>query len=172
MSSFSKTLAPGFPRRVDGRAAADRRRRSRSPGAAADLCSGALDQRIVTRLWKRGSLSARLPTLRSYYQCQTARDMEQALTRELGDLVAWPQPKGGFFLWASFAERGRYRRADDRSRRAHGVVYVARQRVLRRWPSQSVCAARVLQRRRTSGSKKASAVWPGRPRTRDRLCCG
>ena len=28
--------------------------------------------------------------------------MELALRRELGDLVTWPEPKGGFFLWASF----------------------------------------------------------------------
>ena len=27
--------------------------------------------------------------------------MEQALRAELGDLLAWPAPKGGFFLWAT-----------------------------------------------------------------------
>ena len=30
--------------------------------------------------------------------------MEQALRRELGGLVSWPAPKGGFFLWASFPD--------------------------------------------------------------------
>jgi DNA-binding transcriptional MocR family regulator len=30
--------------------------------------------------------------------------MEQALRRELPGLVTWPEPKGGFFLWASFGE--------------------------------------------------------------------
>ena len=67
---------------------------------AADLCTGALDQRIVYDVWKRGVIAARLPALRTYYQ-EKRRVMEQALRRELGDLVSWPEPKGGFFLWAS-----------------------------------------------------------------------
>jgi 2-aminoadipate transaminase len=122
MSSFSKTLAPGF--RVAWMAAPPPiAAKIEVAKQAADLCSGALDQRIVYELWKRGSLSARLPTLRSYYQAKR-RVMEQALTRELGDLVAWPQPKGGFFLWASFAEEVDTDALLDRAV-AHGVVYVA-----------------------------------------------
>ena len=30
--------------------------------------------------------------------------MEQALTRELGDLVSWTTPKGGFFIWIALPE--------------------------------------------------------------------
>jgi hypothetical protein len=41
----------------------------------------------------------------TYYQAKRCV-MERALGRELGDLVSWPQPKGGFFLWASFASEG------------------------------------------------------------------
>src|SRR6185295_17443872 len=90
---------------------------------AADLCTGALDQRIVYELWKRGTLSARLPMLRRYYQAKR-RVMEQALVRELGSLVSWSQPKGGFFLWASFAGETDTDALLDRAV-AHGVVYVA-----------------------------------------------
>jgi DNA-binding transcriptional MocR family regulator len=103
LSSFSKTVAPGF--RVAWIAA---------PAAivvklevakqAADLCTGALDQRIVYEVWKRGVIEARLPALRTHYQ-EKRGVMERALRRELGDLVTWPAPKGGFFLWAAFPER-------------------------------------------------------------------
>ena len=50
--------------------------------------------------------------------------MERALQRELGDLVTWPEPKGGFFLWASLPEGVN---ADALLERAiaRGVVYVA-----------------------------------------------
>src|SRR5437660_2057936 len=67
---------------------------------AADLCTGALDQRVIYHGLTRGVIAARLPALRTYYQ-EKRRVMEQALRRELGDLVSWPEPKGGFFLWAS-----------------------------------------------------------------------
>src|SRR3954468_24883626 len=102
LSSFSKTVAPGF--RVAWIAA---------PAAAiakleiakqsADLCSGGLDQRMVAEMWRRGSLAARLPLLRATYQRKRTA-MEQALRRELPAEVSWPEPKGGFFLWASFTE--------------------------------------------------------------------
>jgi len=128
MSSFSKTLAPGF--RVAWIAApAPIAAKIEVAKQAADLCTGALDQRIVYELWKRGTLAARLPMLRGYYQAKR-RVMEQALRRELGGLVSWPEPKGGFFLWASFAgPAGRPERIDtdallDRAV-ANRVVYVA-----------------------------------------------
>ena len=122
MSSFSKTLAPGF--RVAWMAAPPPiAAKIEVAKQAADLCTGALDQRIVYELWKRGTLSARLPMLRSYYQAKR-RVMEQALTRELGDLVSWPQPKGGFFLWASFNDSLDTDALLDCAV-AHGVVYVA-----------------------------------------------
>lgn len=122
MSSMSKTLAPGF--RVAWIAAP-------SPIAAkievakqaADLCTGALDQRIVFELWNQGTLAARLPMLRGYYQAKR-HVMEQALRRELGDLVTWPEPRGGFFLWASCAGGIDTDALLDRAV-AHRVVYVA-----------------------------------------------
>jgi 2-aminoadipate transaminase len=102
LSSFSKTLAPGF--RVAWMVAAPPiSAKIEVAKQAADLCSGTLDQRIVFEMWQRGTLAARLPALREYYQAKR-RVMEQALRRELGDLVSWPTPKGGFFLWASFGD--------------------------------------------------------------------
>ena len=99
LSSFSKTLAPGF--RVAWVVA---------PGPlvarldvakqAADLCTGALDQRIVFEAWKRGVLAARLPGLRTHYRDKKTA-MESAMRQHLGDVVAWQEPRGGFFLWVA-----------------------------------------------------------------------
>src|SRR5205085_6452497 len=103
LSSFSKTVAPGF--RVAWIAAPPAiAAKLEVAKQAADLCTGALDQRIVYEVWKRGVIAATLPRLRACYQ-EKRRVMEQALRRELGALVSWPEPKGGFFLWASFDER-------------------------------------------------------------------
>ena len=99
LSSFSKTLAPGF--RVAWIVAAGPIvEKLEVIKQSTDLCTGALDQRIVHRMWANGVLAARLPGLRSFYQ-HKRRVMEQALRRELGDLISWSEPKGGFFLWAT-----------------------------------------------------------------------
>jgi 2-aminoadipate transaminase len=102
LSSFSKTVAPGFrvawiaaPQPIVAKVEVAKQ--------AADLCTGGLDQRIVYEVWKRGVIAARLPALRAYYQHKRSV-MEQALRRELGTLVSWPEPRGGFFLWAAFPE--------------------------------------------------------------------
>lgn len=121
MSSFSKTLAPGLrvawitaPEPIVAKVEVAKQ--------AADLCTGTLDQRIVHDMWSSGILNARLPLLRGHYQ-EKRRVMEQALRRELGDRVSWPEPKGGFFLWASFDGVD----ADDLLERAvaHRVIFVA-----------------------------------------------
>jgi 2-aminoadipate transaminase len=122
MTSFSKTVAPGF--RVAWIAAPPAiAAKLEVAKQAADLCTGALDQRIVYDVWKRGIIAARLPGLRTRYQ-EKRRVMEEALRRELGNLASWPQPKGGFFLWVSFDDRIN---ADALLQRAidHRVVYVA-----------------------------------------------
>src|SRR5205085_8415283 len=86
LSSFSKTVAPGF--RVAWIAAPPAiAAKIEVAKQAADLCTGALDQRIVYEVWKRGILAARLPKLRTYYE-HKRRAMEQALTRELGGVVS------------------------------------------------------------------------------------
>ena len=122
LSSFSKTLAPGY--RVAWIAAP-------SPLAvkfemakqAEDLLTGSLDQRIIFEACRRGLLDRQLPLLRRHYQHK--RDvMERALERELKDVVSWPEPKGGFFLWLTLPTpidaEAMIPRAVE-----HGVIYVA-----------------------------------------------
>jgi 2-aminoadipate transaminase len=122
MSSFSKTLAPGF--RVAWIAAPPAvTAKLEVAKQAADLCTGPLDQRIVFEAWRRGTLNARLPTLRRAYR--EKRDvMEAALRRELGDAARWVQPRGGFFLWTEFPE-GLDTESLLARALAHKVVYVA-----------------------------------------------
>ena len=120
LSSFSKTLAPGF--RVAWIAA--------SPAIAVklemakqaeDLLTGSLDQRMVYEACRRGVLDRQLPILRRHYAHK--RDvMQAALQRELRG-ATWPTPKGGFFLWVALppeidASAMIYRAIE------HGVIYV------------------------------------------------
>ena len=70
---------------------------------SADLMTGSLDQRVVHEAVRRGALDRLAPTLRDLYRRK--RDvMEKALHAELGDLLQWRAPKGGFFLWATLPE--------------------------------------------------------------------
>jgi 2-aminoadipate transaminase len=102
LSSFSKTLAPGF--RVAWMVAPDElAAKFEVAKQAEDLCSGALDQRVVWQAITRGVLAAQGPRLRALYQRKRAV-MEHALRRELGDVVHWPEPRGGFFIWATLPE--------------------------------------------------------------------
>jgi 2-aminoadipate transaminase len=101
LSSFSKTVAPGF--RVAWATGAEPLiARLEIAKQSADLCTGGLDQRLVCEMWRRGALASGLPALRKAYQTKR-RVMEEALHHALGDLVSWPEPKGGFFLWASLS---------------------------------------------------------------------
>ena len=101
LSSFSKTLAPGF--RVAWIAApAPLAARIELAKQASDLCTGALDQRIVFEACRRGVLARQLPRLRDYYR--EKRDvMSASLARHLSGRVTWIPPRGGFFLWARLA---------------------------------------------------------------------
>src|SRR5438552_10575453 len=122
MSSFSKTVAPGFrvawivaPPAIAAKLEVAKQ--------AADLCTGGLDQRIVFETWKRGAIASRLPALRRHYQ-EKRSVMEAALARELDGLVSWTRPRGGFFLWASLGDRVNTDALLERAI-AHRVVYVA-----------------------------------------------
>ena len=122
LSSFSKTLAPGY--RVAWIAApAPLAAKFEMAKQAEDLLTGSLDQRIVYEACRRGILDRQLPRLRKHYAHK--RDvMEHALRRELPDLVSWPEPKGGFFLWLTLPDAID---ADAMIPRAveQGVIYVA-----------------------------------------------
>jgi 2-aminoadipate transaminase len=122
LSSFSKTLAPGF--RVAWIAAAPAlTAKFEMAKQAGDLLTGSLDQRFIYEACRRGVLERQLPMLRAHYARK--RDvMEAALGRELGASVTWPKPKGGFFLWLTLPPEID---ADAMIPRAveHGVIYVA-----------------------------------------------
>jgi DNA-binding transcriptional MocR family regulator len=121
LSSFSKTLAPGW-RVAWISAPAPVAAKLELAKQAGDLCSGGFDQRVVYEAWRKGILSGHLPALRAHYQAK--RDtMSRALERMLAGQVTWDPPRGGFFLWV--------RLPDDLDAeqllgvaRARGVIYV------------------------------------------------
>jgi 2-aminoadipate transaminase len=122
LSSFSKTLAPGY--RVAWIDAPEPlAAKFELAKQAADLCSGAMDQRMIYEACRRGLLERQLPILRSYYQAK--RDvMVEALREQFGGKVTWPAPRGGFFLWATLPEGIDADAMIERSVQ-HGVIYVA-----------------------------------------------
>lgn len=102
LSTFSKTLAPGF--RVGWMVAPPPLiERFDTAKQSVDLTSGILDQRVVLEAVRRGLLEELAPKLRAHYQ-HKRQVMESALHRELGNRLTWPAPKGGFFLWATLPE--------------------------------------------------------------------
>jgi len=115
LSSFSKTLAPGF--RVAWFAGPEPLlSKLEFAKQAADLCTGGLDQRIVHAACRRGVLAAHLPHLRAHYQRKRDVDERGAPPRtSLAGQVEWAAPRGGFFLWLSLREPLRKRRAVARS---------------------------------------------------------
>ena len=122
LSSFSKTLAPGF-RVAWMDAPAPLATKFEFAKQAEDLSSGVFDQRIVYEACRRGIVDRQLPMLRAHYQHK--RDvMVEALTDAFGNTIAWPDPRGGFFLWATLPPpldaNTLLTRAIER-----GVVYVA-----------------------------------------------
>jgi 2-aminoadipate transaminase len=122
LSSFSKTLAPGF-RVAWASAAGAVATKLELAKQAEDLCSGGLDQRIVYEACRRGVLATQLPRLRTHYQHK--RDvMAAALRRTLAAHVSWPDPRGGFFLWARLAAPLRSETLMPLAQ-ARGVIYVA-----------------------------------------------
>jgi 2-aminoadipate transaminase len=99
LSSFSKTLAPGY-RVAWMDAPAPLAAKFEIAKQASDLCTGGLDQRVVHEACRRGILERQLPRLRSHYQ-EKHDVMVSALREEFGDAVTWPDARGGFFLWAT-----------------------------------------------------------------------
>ena len=122
LSSFSKTLAPGFrtawivaPEPLAAKLDVAKQ--------AADLCTGALDQRIVYEAWKRGVLASRLSGLRAHYRDKKDA-MERAMREQMGGLATWQEPRGGFFLWVALPAHLSGEALLERATREK-VVYVA-----------------------------------------------
>ncbi len=122
VSSFSKTLTPGF-RTAWIVAAPVLTAKVEVAKQAADICTSELDQRIVHEAIGRGVLARQVPLLRRYYQHKRTV-MEGALREHLSGWVSWPTPKGGFFLWldlpAGMNCHSLLRRSTD-----NGVIFVA-----------------------------------------------
>lgn len=121
LSSFSKTLAPGFrvgwasgPAAVIGKIELAKQ--------AEDLCTGGFDQRVVYEACRRGMLETHVPTLRDHYQ-QKRDTMVKAIGRTLSDQISWTAPRGGFFLWVALT--GGLAGADVMPfAQARGVIFV------------------------------------------------
>lgn len=122
LSSFSKTLAPGFRVAwIDAPAALGSK--FEMAKQAADLCTGGFDQRMVYEASARGILQRQIPMLRAHYRAK--RDvMVSALSQAFGKDVTWPSPRGGFFLWVSLPQGVDTETMIARAVQ-HGVIYVA-----------------------------------------------
>jgi DNA-binding transcriptional MocR family regulator len=101
LSSFSKTLAPGF-RVAWVVAPAEMIAKFDLAKQAADICAGALDQRVIHQAIHRGVLATQGERLRAHYQ-HKREVMERALAESLGDGMSCTTPRGGFFLWGRLA---------------------------------------------------------------------
>jgi 2-aminoadipate transaminase len=122
LSSFSKTLAPGF-RVAWIDAPSPIAVKMEMAKQAADLCSGVFDQRVVHECGRRGILERQIPLLRRHYADK--RDVMLAAFRNESDTaLTWADPRGGFFLWATLPDELDADRLLDRAVK-HGVVYVA-----------------------------------------------
>src|SRR6188474_1329890 len=121
LSTFSKTLAPGF--RVGWMVAPPSLiERFETAKQSTDLTSGILDQHVVYEAVKRGVVHALAPKLRALYARK--RDvMEQALRARVGDQLSWTSPKGGFFIWAALPPGSSDQVVLERAL-AHGLVFV------------------------------------------------
>lgn len=121
LSTFSKTLAPGF--RVGWMTAAPALiERFETAKQSTDLTSGALDQLVVHEAVRRGLVHALAPKLRALY-ARKRNVMEQSLRTHLGDRLTWSPPKGGFFVWATLPPGSSDHSLLERAL-MHGVVFV------------------------------------------------
>jgi 2-aminoadipate transaminase len=121
LSTFSKTLAPGF--RVGWMVAPPSLiERFETAKQSTDLTSGILDQRLVDEAVRRGVVNRLAPKLRALYRHK--RDvMEQSIRERLGDRLTWPAPCGGFFIWATLPAGDSDLTLLDRALQ-HGLVFV------------------------------------------------
>lgn len=120
LSSFSKTLAPGFRTAwlVAPPVIASKIELAKQ---AIDLCTSGFDQQMVYQACARGVLEAQAPKLRALYQRK--RDVMVKALREAGTSLTWLDPRGGFFLWARLPD-GLHADTLLEQTTAEGVIYV------------------------------------------------
>lgn len=120
LSSFSKTLAPGF-RTAWIVAPAPIAAKIELAKQAIDLCTSGFDQQMVYEATARGVLAAQAPKLRALYQRK--RDVMIDAIHQSESGLSGPDPRGGFFLWARLPEG---LSGDALLTRAteHGVIFV------------------------------------------------
>jgi 2-aminoadipate transaminase len=122
LSSFSKTLTPGF-RTAWISAPVALATRLEMLKQSADLCTAAFDQRMINGVCAPGFLDAHLPRLRAGYRAK--RDvLAGALAAEIGGAIEWSLPRGGFFLWARLPAGVTGQSLLPAALR-HGVIYVS-----------------------------------------------
>lgn len=99
LSSFSKTLAPGFRTAwvVAPEAIVTKFDTAKQAG---DLCTGALDQRVVHQAVIQGVMAEMAPRLRTHYQTKRTA-MQRAIEDELAGIATCAPARGGFFLWTT-----------------------------------------------------------------------
>ena len=122
LSSFSKTLAPGY-RVAWIEAPAPLVAKFELAKQAADLAPARSISGSCTKRAGAACSNGSCPCCAGTYQAK--RDvMVEALREEFGDKVSWPDPRGGFFLWATLPDQIDADAMIDRSVE-HGVIYVA-----------------------------------------------
>ncbi len=91
-----------------------------------DAHTSTFAQATAAQYLKAGRMPATLDHVRTVY-AERARAMGQALARELGDAVAFTQPRGGLFFWARLTGAGgKVKDAGEFAKRAieQGVAFV------------------------------------------------
>lgn len=102
LGTFSKLVAPTFR---TGWVVADSNivQKLELAKEAADICSSALDQRIVYRFCTASGFERHLSGLRSFY-FERWNAMEAALQQKMTPVASWTRPTGGFFIWLRLSE--------------------------------------------------------------------
>ncbi len=160
LSSFSKTLAPGF-RVAWVVAPAEMIAKFDLAKQAADICAGALDQRVIHQAIHRGVLATQGERLRAHYQ-HKRQVMERALAESLGDGMSCTMPARRVLPVGQTRRRSRRRSRAGPRARGEGQLR-DRQRVLRRRQRPRHAAALVLAavRRRDQGRRRSPRARRG-----------
>ncbi len=102
LSTFSKTLAPGF-RVAWMHGPEEIIKRIEYCKETGDLCTSTLSQRIILDYLDRGWMPEQTARARSFYAAKCAT-MHRTLETHFKDLGQWRQARGGLFQWLELAD--------------------------------------------------------------------